>query len=224
MTFKIGIDDAGRGPAIGPMILAGVLTEGEEQEIELKKLEVKDSKLLLPAKRKRISDIVKQKFKHFIVKSIPKEIDDSTNLNTLEAIKAGMIINKLLKETKTKEKVEIIVDCPSVNTKAWTETLFNFIEEKDRVSLSCEHKADFNHPIVSAASIIAKEEREDEVKKIKAEYKIDFGSGYPSDPTTVAFLEKNVKDPQFKDIIRFSWGTIRRMLEEKSGKQKKLDF
>jgi len=222
MTFKIGIDDAGRGPAIGPMILAGVLTESEEQEKTLKELEVKDSKLLLPAKRKKISDNVKQKFKHFIVKTTPKEIDDCTNLNTLEAIKAGIIINYLLKETKTKEKIEITVDCPSVNIPAWTKTLLGFIEEKDRVSLSCEHKADFNHPIVSAASIIAKEAREDEVKKIKSDYKIDFGSGYPSDPTTIKFLEQNVKNPEYKDIIRFSWGTIRRMLEEKSGKQKKL--
>ncbi|MEI6058206.1 MAG: ribonuclease HII [archaeon] len=224
MTTKIGIDDAGRGPVIGPMILAGVLTESEEQEIELKELEVKDSKLLLPAKRKRISDKVKEKFKYFIVRTEPKEIDECTNLNTLEALKAGMIINKLLQETKTKEKINVKVDCPSVNIKAWTETLLGFIEEKSRISVSCEHKADFNHPIVSAASIIAKEEREDEVKRLKLEYRVDFGSGYPADPSTVEFLEKNVKDPKYKNMIRFSWSTVKKLLDENTGKQKKLEF
>jgi ribonuclease HII len=90
MKYLIGIDDAGRGPAIGPMILAGVIINEEEQE-KLKKLEVKDSKLLTPKKRKNIGEEIKKKFRFHFEKTSPKEIDESENLNTLEAIKAVMI-------------------------------------------------------------------------------------------------------------------------------------
>ncbi|MCD4768298.1 MAG: ribonuclease HII, partial [Methanosarcinales archaeon] len=42
-----GVDEAGKGPVIGPMIVAGVVIE-ENRLPELKKLGVKDSKVLSP--------------------------------------------------------------------------------------------------------------------------------------------------------------------------------
>jgi len=84
------------------------------------------------------------------------------------------------------------------------------IENKE-IELIVEHKADLNHPVVSAASIIAKEKREDEVKKIKEKIKMDFGSGYPADPKTKEFIEKNFDNPLYKEIIRFSWSTWKKL-------------
>lgn len=220
MTEKpllLGIDDAGRGPVLCSMILAGVLTTPEKQD-ELKQLGVKDSKLLLSNKRKKLSDYIKKNYKHFIVKSTPKEIDDCENLNTLEALKSAMIINKLTENLN--QPVKIIIDCPSVNTEAWTKTVLNYIKNKKNIQLSCEHKADINHPIVSAASIIAKEKREDELIKLKSELNINFGSGYPSDPKTKEFIRNNHNNPKYKDIIRFSWNTVKKLKKEKS--QQKL--
>ena len=220
MVIKIGIDDAGRGPVLGPMILAGVLIEKDEQETQLKELGVKDSKMIFPSKRKKIAKQITENFKHFIVKTTPKEIDDSENLNTLEAIKSAMIINKLTENIK--EKVRVVVDCPSVNKAAWTETLIGFLRSPGNIELSCEHKADVNHPIVSAASIIAKEMREYEMKRLRKEKTIDFGSGYPADPKTKEFIQSNFSNPKYKDLIRFSWSTVQKLVKESDIKQKKL--
>jgi ribonuclease HII len=212
----IGIDDAGRGPAIGPMILAGIAID-EKQEQEIKNLEVKDSKLLSPKKRNSIFQKLKS-FRHHIEKTFPEEIDACENLNTLEAMKSAMIINALTKNSE--EKIKVIIDCPSVNCNAWAKELKSFLNEPKKIELVVEHKADFNYPIVSAASIIAKETREEEVLKLKRELKIDFGSGYPSDPKTIDFLKRNFSDEKFAKIIRHSWQTIKDI--KKNSSQRKL--
>lgn len=215
MSYIIGIDDAGRGPAIGPMILAGVLIE-KDQEKNLKELGAVDSKLLTPKKRKAIGDELKKKYKYHFEITSPKEIDDCENLNTVEAIKAAMIINKLSEGIK--EKIEAIIDCPSVNTKAWQAEVERYLS-KPEIKIKAEHKADFNYPVVSAASIIAKETREDEVAKITKELG-NIGSGYPSDPNTKEFLEKNLDNPKAQQFIRHSWATIKNL--KKKTDQKKL--
>ena len=184
MTKIIGIDDAGRGPVLGPMVMAGILINKKE-EIQLLSLDVKDSKQIFPNKRKKIAKQL-EKFPHHLELTFPKEIDklmtSGTNLNTIEALKMSMIINKLMQNQT--QKVKVIVDCPSTNTKAWAETLREFIIKKQLVELVCEHKADENYPVVSAASILAKVRRDQEIQKIKKRINISIGSGYPSDPLT----------------------------------------
>ena len=95
----LGIDDSGRGPLIGPMILAGVLMTREQESI-LKELGVKDSKQVLhPARVKLAGEIKENSIKSKVVLSSPNEIDEAveskSNLNTLEAKKAAEIINDL---------------------------------------------------------------------------------------------------------------------------------
>tara|TARA_Y100000310_G_scaffold272895_1_gene288113 strand:- start:1740 stop:2396 length:657 start_codon:yes stop_codon:yes gene_type:complete len=215
MELLLGIDDAGRGPVIGPMALAGVIIN-KNQEQELKELGVKDSKLLLPVKRKKISDIIKQKYKHKIVTASPKEIDEHENLNWLEAEKTAEIINSLTKDIK--EKIKIVVDCPSINPKAWQDYLVKKIKNTNNIELSCEHKADLHHPTVSAASIIAKEKREDELKQLKQTLNTDFGSGYPADPKTKKFIEKNFNNKKYQHIIRHSWNTVKKLHKNQAQK------
>ncbi len=215
MTKLIGIDDAGRGPVIGPMILAGVLIE-ENEEITIKEWGAKDSKMLTPKKRREIKEKILKKFKSHIEISTPKEIDESSNLNYLEAIKTAKIINKLTEELD--EKVNVIIDCPSVNIASWSNDVQKLIKKPEIVNLSCEHKADEVHPVVSAASILAKEKREDEVYRLKQEIGKDFGSGYPADPKTKEFIKDNFQDEKYKHIIRFSWNTVKRLVKEKEQK------
>lgn len=219
MALLLGIDDAGRGPVLGPMILAGVLIEETEQQT-IKNMGAKDSKLLTPLRRKQIKEQIISKYKSHIELSTPKEIDDSSNLNYLEAIKTAKIINKLTENLN--EKVSVIVDCPSVNIQSWSNDVQKLIEKPKTVSLSCEHKADFNHPVVSAASIIAKERREDEVKKLRQEFKTDFGSGYPADPKTKEFISKSFDNEKYNSIIRFSWKTVKKLIKAKKANQQKL--
>ncbi len=219
--YLLGIDDAGRGPILGPMYLAGVLIK-ETENSKLKDLGAKDSKLLVHSQRLKIAKEVKNIAKFHIVESSPKEIDDAVetiNLNTLEAKEAAIIINKL---NNQKDKIKVIVDCPSVNTEAWKNKMVSFIDYTDNLTILCEHKADFNHPVVGAASILAKVSREEAVSKIKEEFG-NIGSGYPSDPVTIEFIKSKGRDLEKTGIVRTSWATWKKMYPSSSKQnQKKL--
>src|SRR3989338_7822319 len=114
--LKLGIDDAGRGPVIGPMVLAGCLID-EETETEFKKLGVKDSKQLTDKRREFLADIIREKAETFEVVVIhPEEIDgknlEGVKLNEVEAFACARIINKINKGFK---KMKVILDCPYTN-------------------------------------------------------------------------------------------------------------
>lgn len=220
MVLVLGIDDAGRGPLIGPMILAGVLIEKSKEE-SFKKQGVADSKLLEHKKRMELARIIENEAIAFhVTKSYPDEIDEAINsklnLNTLEAQKAAKIINAINIQKRHREKIKVIVDCPSTNIDAWKNTMMKYVEFSENLEVSCEHKADFNHPVVGAASILAKVMREEEVDKIKKKYAEygNTGSGYPSDPTTKEFLKKHGKTLANSGIFRKTWATWKEMFPE----------
>ena len=209
----MGIDDAGRGPIIGPMMLAGVLLNDEQEKI-LKKEKVTDSKLLDHKTRIRLSKHIRENvISSKVVKSEPEEIDNyvdsKLNLNTLEAVKTAEIINSLNSPEFQKEKIRVIIDCPSVNILSWLAALQKHIKHTENLSISCEHKADFHHTPVSAASILAKVAREEEMDKLRSKYSDhdNMGSGYPADPITVAFLKKHGKSLENEGLFRKSWST-----------------
>ena len=212
-----GIDEAGRGPIVGPLVMCGLLIK-EEDEKKLVKLDVKDSKLLTKEKREFLFDKIKDVSSGFEIMIInPEEIDkavnnhDGLNLNRLEARKSAEILNKLNPD-------KAIIDTPSNNIQSYTEYLSNFIENKN-IKLVLEHKADFKYPVVSAASILAKVTRDNEVEKIKKNIGIDFGSGYMSDPKTVVFLEKHYEEHE--NLFRKSWFPYQDILNKKF--QRKLE-
>jgi ribonuclease HII len=220
----LGIDDAGRGPVIGPMVLAGCLVN-KDIEKEFVKLGVKDSKILTAKKRERLAEEIKLRAIAFHSVIVPvHEIDgkdnDNLNLNQREAIAASQIINKLNNHIKTAEKVEVIIDCPSTNIPAWKEYLERFLMARANLTVICEHKADINHISVSAASIIAKTVRDKEIEQLKKEIDIDFGSGYSSDPKTRKFIYEHYDKYKDKGIFRESWGTIKK--HKSHAVQKKL--
>ncbi len=208
--FILGIDDAGRGPVIGPMILAGCLID-EAVESEFKKLGIKDSKELTPRRREFLAVIIREKAETFeIALTHPIEIDEKltsgTNLNHLEAIKIAEIINKI---NKGYNKIKVIIDCPSVNIYQWKDFLKTKIENLSNLDIVCEHKADKNHVSVSAASILAKSAREKEMENLRKIYGDEMGSGYTSDPSTLKFLEKNAQKHEHSGIFRKTWETWR---------------
>ncbi len=217
--YILGIDEAGRGPVVGPMVIAGVLLEEKDEE-ELRKKGVKDSKLLTHKRRialgKKIAKIAKA-IEIIVIEA--GEIDGrgkvGMNLNKLEAVKIADIINKIArKDTK------IIVDCPSTNIPAWRGMLKSYIsKDKQELEIAAEHKADLHHLSVGAASIIAKVEREFAVGKLKEKLG-DFGSGYSSDPITQAFLEKDGDKLEKNGVIRKSWQTWKTLSGRKA--QRKL--
>ena len=208
--LTLGIDDAGRGPLIGPMIIAGVLLT-TAQEAQLKKEKVSDSKLVVHKERVKLAVFIKKNsLAYKVVKTFPQEIDAAlgagTNLNTLEAIKIADVINALNTREYKKEKIHVIVDCPSTNIAAWQKTLTSFLADKENLIISCAHKAAFSHVSAAAGSILAKTTREEEVEKIKKEFG-DIGSGYPSDPQTIDFLKTHVSRLKDSGLFRKSWAT-----------------
>ena len=214
MSLICGIDEAGRGPVIGPLVICGVLIN-EKDLPKLKALNPKDSKLLTPKRRSELEKRIKQVVKDYkIIKVSPKEIDNAVesktlNLNWLEAIKCAEIINSLKPNT-------VFLDCPSNNINAFSDYLKNYLDNK-KTSLICSHKADQKYMVVSAASIIAKTTRDFEIEKIKEKIGIDFNSGYPSDKKTQEFLKKYHN--KFPDIFRKSWASYKNI---KKAKQKSL--
>ncbi len=204
----LGIDDAGRGPVIGPMILAGCLID-EKREGELKKLGVKDSKQLTQKRREFLAEKIKEIAETFeIVLAHPEEIDGKNhrgvNLNALEAIKMAEVINKI---NKGYDKIKVIVDCPSVGIEKWKDFLKTKINNLSNLEIVCEHKADQNYVSVSAASILAKCTREKEMIKLKEKYGNEIGSGYCSDPLTYRFLAKHSQTHGNNGIFRKTWST-----------------
>lgn len=214
MTRICGIDEAGRGPVIGPMVLAGVAME-EDDLGKLKKLGVKDSKQHTPAQREMLfKKIISISDGFHIIKLSPMQIDRTlqnpdTNLNWLEADTSVKIISRLAPD-------KAVLDCPSTNIKAYMDYIAQRLGKKTQ--LVVEHKADENYPIVSAASILAKVTRDNEIKRLREQYG-DLGSGYPSDPQTQAFIKKHHDLP----IYRKTWTSWKRIEDEKN--QRKLgDF
>jgi ribonuclease HII len=87
------------------------------------------------------------------------------------------------------------------------------------VQVISEHQADRNYPVVSAASIIAKVERDHTIEELKCNYG-DFGSGYMSDPKTKNFLYTLArKRGEYPDFVRRSWKPAKSAKAEANNKQ-----
>ncbi len=223
-TLILGIDDAGRGPVIGPMILAGCLIT-EETEKEFRRLGVRDSKQLTKKRRAFLESVIKEKAEAFAIQTIPAvEIDgknkDGINLNDVEAQMAAAIVNEINSTLKESGKIKVVIDCPSTNRMKWRDTVRTGIENHSNLEILCEHKADRNHIAVSAASILAKEERERQMDILREKYGSSIGSGYSSDPKTAKFLKKNIKKLENKGIFRKTWKTWKKATSD--SKQKKF--
>ncbi|MAG52677.1 MAG: ribonuclease HII [Nanoarchaeota archaeon] len=212
MTLILGVDEAGRGPVIGSLFMAGVLVE-EYKIKELEKIGVKDSKLLTHKDRIELAKKIKKITKDYVVTEVkPKEIDEavdgdnSLNLNWLEAEHIAKIINKL-NPNKT------IIDAPSTNPEKFKEYVKDKLKNKN-IKLIAEHKADLKFPSVSAASILAKVAREENVEKIEKQVKESIGSGYPSNKICQEFLKNNYK--KYPEIFRKSWATYKKIAGQKN--------
>ncbi|MFH2027985.1 MAG: ribonuclease HII [Nanoarchaeota archaeon] len=215
MTLICGIDEAGRGPVIGPMVMAGILIDKKDLP-KLEAMGVTDSKLLSKEKREYMFDKIKKIVKAFeIIITEPAEIDkalesEELNLNWLEAHKSAEIINKLKPDMVT-------VDSPSNNCKAYSDYLMNLLKNK-KVELECMHKADLERVYVGAASILAKVVRDREIEKIQNKYG-NCGPGYPSNEITQRFLKENWE--KYPEIFRHSWSSYKKYENMKN--QKRLE-
>lgn len=219
-----GIDEAGRGPVIGPMVIACCSFDSGDKSIDkLRELKVRDSKELTPKIREFLEPAIKELCIEYAIKKIsPVEIDtirERISLNEIEAVAISDLILNLTKKPHT-----IYIDSPDPVEESFKERIIKILNASNKnksdknhfkiPEIFTTHFADKYHVEVSAASILAKVERDREIENLRKKYG-DFGSGYPSDPKTVEYIKTNKNIP--REIIRKSWN-----LSFTSPKQKKL--
>jgi len=159
-------------------------------------------------------------FNCHIVSLSPHEIDRVVErgrrlhkLNRLEAQAMARVITVLTPDV-------VYVDAADILADRFGEHIAENLSFSPKIV--CEHKADASYPIVSAASIIAKVERDKVISQLQKKHG-NMGCGYPSDPNTIKFLEDWIrKFGDYPDFVRKSWKTAKRVKSKANPRQKKL--
>ena len=200
------MDEAGKGSVLGPMVIAAV---GVSSETVFAEIEVADSKMLSPGVRERLYAIIRKRFRVATIRIDAHEIDE---------IRKGMTMNACI----ARAHAEVIdrlspsvayIDACDVNAFRYREMVKSHL--KQSCEIISEHYADQNYKVVSAASIVAKVTRDRAITTLSKKYG-EIGSGYPSDPVTVAFLSAYYDEHKCPPpIARKSWKTVTVMLGKK---------
>ena len=199
-----GIDEAGRGPVLGPLVVCGVMIESDEP---LRAIGVRDSKKLTAKKREELAAKIRQVCRVEIVEISAEEIDamrEEITLNELEARVFATIIERLSPKMA-------YMDAADANEEQFDRMVRS--ELKCGAETCSQHKADEQFPVVSAASIIAKVTRDARMAEIEKEIGEPVGSGYTSDPHTVSFLKSWVaRKGSLPPHTRRSWDTAKNIM------------
>ncbi|KAF9932708.1 Ribonuclease H2 subunit A [Linnemannia zychae] len=224
----LGVDEAGRGPVLGPMVY-GICYCPLSKMDELADLGFADSKTLKESERDNLLDLIMSRpdLIGWRVRVLsPMDISNSMlrkekyNLNALAHDTTIQLIRETIASGVNLREVYVDTVGPPESYQRKLEGLFPSITK-----IVVAKKADSKYPIVSAASICAKVTRDDVLrhwifaeKDINVPISREFGSGYPGDPKTKSWLKENM-DPIFgyPNIVRFSWATCKTSLDE-SGK------
>lgn len=197
--MQCGLDEAGRGPVIGPMVIAMVCGDSDK----LAGLGVKDSKLLSPARREALLLSIENSAESVRVRIVSvAEINMEMRQATMNEIEHSRYLDLIMKA-----KYPAYVDAFDVNA----ERLEARLSRESGREVHAMHRADSIYAVVSAASIVAKVKRDSLVREIEKEYG-HFGSGYPSDPRTIGFLKRCIADKvDVSGIVRREWITWKRL-------------
>jgi len=215
-----GVDDSGRGSVIGPLVIAGVLLDEKDVQ-RLSNLGVKDSKRLSRKRREELYEAIRNlALNYHLVKLSPAEIDKVVRsgrklhkLNRLEAQAMAKVIKFLHPDIA-------YVDASDVLAERYKHHIMEHLSFN--LEIISEHKADVKYPVVSAASIIAKVERDKAISELKAKYG-NIGCGYATDPKTIEFLEQWIeKFGSYPDFVRLSWKTVKRIRNKTEAIQTKI--
>ncbi len=211
-----GIDEAGKGPVIGPMCVGGVLLD-EDKTNTLRNLGVADSKKISPKKRPLFAgQIEKYSEKVFVFEIEPRQIDELRKLMSMNDIMV-IAFSKVLGQLQPEKAY---VDAADINEERFGRRLLeeyrkNYPEKATNLSIISKHRADDRYPVVSAASIVAKVRRDELIEELKKEIGVDFGSGYPSDPKTKKFLADWYKEnEELPAFVRHSWKTVENLINK----------
>lgn len=194
-----GVDEAGKGSVLGPMVVAAVGCRATE---DLAALPIRDSKVLRPKQREALYQILLRDFSIAIVTIDAAGIDDARSRMTMNTCVA-----ELHAEALTGLRPEYAyVDACDVNAERYGRTVAAYLDFP--CEIVAEHRADARHKIVGAASVVAKVTRDRAIQELSQQYG-KIGSGYPSDPTTIEFLRGYIRDQGEPPLCaRRSWKTV----------------
>ncbi len=203
-----GIDEAGRGPVLGPLVVAGVAVDDLAM---LDGLGIKDSKRLSPAQRSRLARLIRDLpgVRVALRHASPDELDRQRKDRSLNDIEVAMFRDVAAELGPT----HLWLDAADVDA----ERFGRAVGEGLSAAVVSQHKADDHHTVVAAASIIAKVERDaamaELARRLERASGFAIGSGYPSDPTTTRFLQAFVAENGcLPEGARASWATSRRLM------------
>lgn len=212
--YVIGIDEAGRGCILGPMFV-GLVVWKTERLSKLSEWGVKDSKKLSDKRRRELNAKIVAEARHSVVVSFTaaemealKGENDAT-MNSMDEMLFARALETLPEElwSESDPKVSLFLDAADVKEERFGLSVTLRLPENRRTAFRAivsKNHADAHFPIVSAASILAKEARETWVKDAHALYG-DFKTGY-CNPATLRWLEEYRRTKgSFPDICRLSW-------------------
>jgi ribonuclease HII len=199
-----GVDEAGKGAVLGPLVVAAVACGSDE---EAGATGARDSKTLAPGRREEIYAEITARFR-VAVRTIPPGKIDARPAHTLNLCIArahAAVVSDLGPELA-------ILDACDVDAGRHGRTVAGYLTCRSRIRSI--HGADRIHPVVGAASIVAKVLRDRAIASLAREHG-DIGSGYPSDPVTIAWLREYLrKERAPPPFARASWATTRDLMDE----------
>lgn len=219
---QLGIDEAGRGPVLGPMVYGIAYAPLSKKQL-LVDLGCADSKSLTEQKRDAIFDTMCQ---------------ESSSMGwAVDVISPSVIANSMYRRTKTSlnevsmnsaiDLAKKVIEAGARITEIYVDTVGKPEKYQAKLELifpgikvTVAKKADSTYPIVSAASICAKVSRDHAIRAWQfreGSITSEYGSGYPNDPETKRWLSQNV-DPVFgfPHLVRFSWSTAENILNSQA--------
>lgn len=201
-----GVDEAGRGSVMGPLVVGVVSVESDEP---LLRIGVKDSKKLTPRARERMYEEITAVAEWGTVIATAADIDARRKVMSLNDVELNMFA-----EAVRGSGTVVYADCPDVNEVSFGRRLGALVPGAEIIA---KHKADDTYPVVSAASIVAKVTRDRMMDDIRAEFGTNIGSGYPSDHYTMDFIAEWIKaNGKAPAHVRCSWEPVRQMLSARA--------
>ncbi len=223
-----GVDEAGRGPVLGPLVVGGVAVSDDGP---LRRLGVRDSKLLTPKRREELEVKIKDNTEWELVFLEAEDLDALRSQMTLNRIEArlfasvlkALVVARLAGEADASRSAQLRVtaylDAADSNAANYAREVNNRLAVATAdaplppIEMVCEHKADTRYPVVAAASILAKVARDRAIARLAEQVDDDVGSGYPSDPVTQEFIKRYWRDNhQLPPGTRRTWKTVDRLL------------
>lgn len=182
-----GVDEAGRGPLAGPVCAAAVILDPRHPIPGLK-----DSKRLSAANRVRLADAIRH---HALAWSVAWA--GVAEIDRLNILNASLLAMQRAVETLSVQPALVLIDgnrCPplAIPTRAIV-------------------RGDDLEPAISAASILAKTERDKEMRRLAViypQYGFERHAGYPT-AEHLAALERHGPCPAH----RLSFGPVRRRMQ-----------